>query len=159
MKKSLFLISACALAMTACSVSEIDEVIDDEIIDNQIIEDEGKLVTLTATVDEGNTTKVAIVDHKYNWQAGDVIAVFQDDGTENPIKFTASTSAASSAFTAKTDKTIGKYAFYPYEPAYASSFGWLEDEGHDIMSIKLPGSYTYSDNTHAGNNIRFIYFF
>ena len=76
-----------------------------------------------------------------------MIAVFQDDGAATPITFTASASAASSAFTATTDKTVGKYAIYPYDPSDAASFTWEEDAGDDNMIIKLPGSYTYSDNT------------
>lgn len=135
MKKSFLFVFASMLAFAACSVNEIES--DDSI------QDEGHLVTLTASIN----TKVAVVDHKYNWQSGDVIAVFQEDGSATPITFTASSSATSSTFTAITDKTIGKYAFYPYEPANAASFEWVEDSGDDIMSIKLSGGYTYSENT------------
>ena len=136
MRKVFLYIIACVSVITACSISE------SELERKDVVSNEDNVVTLFASVVE-DSTKVSIVDHKYNWQAGDQIAVFQDDGTKAPIAFTASSSAASSAFTASTDKTIGKYAVYPYDTADESDFEWEEVTGDDIMIIALPDSYDY----------------
>lgn len=123
---------------------------------------EGRIVTLNASVSDNNT-KVAVVDHKYNWQAGDKVAVFQADGSQAPITFEAESSAASSKLIAVTDKTVGKYAVYPYDPADAAGFEWAEVTGDDIMTIVLPDSYLFQENalnipmlgTISGDNVTF----
>ena len=142
MKKSLFYLAACALVIAACSMKEEEAIVPD--VKDEIVPElnEGRLVTLNASVSESNT-KVSVVDHKYNWQVGDIVAVFQDDGSKEPITFEAASSAASSTLTAITDKTVGKYAIYPYDPNDASDFEWAESLGNDIMTIVLPETYDF----------------
>lgn len=154
MKKSLLYLTACALVIAACSKKEEEAIMPDI--------NEGRIVTLNASVSDNNT-KVAVVDHKYNWQAGDKVAVFQADGSQAPITFEAESSAASSKLIAVTDKTVGKYAVYPYDPADAAGFEWAEVTGDDIMTIVLPDSYIFQENalnipmlgTISGDNVTF----
>lgn len=130
MKKILFYLSVCTLLVAACSINEAET--------SPEIGPKEHLVTLNATV-----TKVAILDHQYTWQAGDKVAVFQDDGLLEPITFEAESSSSTSKLTALTDKTVGKYAVYPYDPANSSSFEWEESGGDDIMTIVLPERYSF----------------
>lgn len=137
MKKSLLYLAACVLVIAACSKKEEEAIVPKA--------NEGRIITLNASVSEDNT-KVAVVDHKYNWQAGDKVAVFQDDGSAEPITFEAESSGSSSKLTAVTDKTVGKYAIYPYKPSDASDFEWVDISGDEIMSIVLPDMYIFQES-------------
>ena len=135
---------ATALVVFACSKKEEDTPVEDNVVPVEV-EETGRIVTLTASVDEPDT-KVAIVDHKYNWQAGDVIGVFQSNGSEDPIEFSTTESGASASFTASTSATLGNYAVYPYASSQASDYELIEDSGDYLMTMILPGSYDYQEN-------------
>ena len=135
---------ATALVVFACSKKEEDAPVEDNVVPVEV-EETGRIVTLTASVDEPDT-KVAIVDHKYNWQAGDVIGVFQSNGSEDPIEFSTTESGASASFTASTSATLGNYAVYPYASSQASDYELIEDSGDYLMTMILPGSYDYQEN-------------
>lgn len=135
---------ATALVVFACSKKEEDTPVKDNVVPVEV-EETGRIVTLTASVDEPDT-KVAIVDHKYNWQASDVIGVFQSNGSEDPIEFSTTESGASASFTASTSATLGNYAVYPYASSQASDYELIEDSGDYLMTMILPGSYDYQEN-------------
>lgn len=79
-------------------------------------------------------TKVAAdASGNYTWQAGDVIAVFNNSGS--PVSFSTTSSGSSVDFTAASGVSFGSYAVYPYS---ASS-----SESGKVVTFNLPTSYTY----------------
>lgn len=138
-------ITFVALAATAIATScSSDDVVTEQPQETRQETADSKTVTLTASVDEGQTRVGLTKDTdgktaSFYWNNGDAISVQTTSGdsfSNERFTSTASTGDKTATFTAEVTGTVGKYAVYPY------------NKNHKLTSEKeltynLPDTYKY----------------
>ena len=135
MKKNyLFLIAASvALAFTACSTKELDLPEEKE----SGVAEEMKHVSLSATTENDNNTKVTLVGTTYGWSEGvDKLMVTTSNDEGSSYTLTESTAFSDGHFTLEYAGSRDGYAVIP------SSFLTAYDGSH--LTITYPSSYDIS---------------
>ena len=127
MKKYISILAAIvALALVSCQKTEPTQP------ENGV----SKVATLKAVVSP--ETRVSVDDAgTYAWQAGDKIAVIDNEGNAN--EFTTTQAGASVDFTTATAIELGDYAVYPYDA------NTMAEE--NMVIVNLPSTYTYKEGT------------
>ena len=125
MKKYISILAAIvALALVSCQKTEPTQP------ENGV----SKVATLKAVVSP--ETRVSVDDAgTYAWQAGDRIAVIDNEGNAN--EFTTTQAGASVDFTTATAIELGDYAVYPYDA------NTMAEE--NMVIVNLPSTYTYKE--------------
>lgn len=156
MKKSIYLLSALAVAATLASCR-------DEL--RSSFGEQG-YTTITAVMAEPGTETRTCVDmsdvgHGYLgllWNPGDSIAVFSKEGDSNvPFKSTTQTNTPKSTFVGKLSKGEAAYAYYPFNPENAGADvtdlkGRVEEEQpFELSSGKLTCDYKYGAPVREGS--------
>lgn len=127
MKKYISILAAIVtLALVSCQKTEPTQP------ENGV----SKVATLKAVVSP--ETRVSVDDAgTYAWQAGDKIAVIDNEGNAN--EFTTTQAGASVDFTTATAIELGDYAVYPYDA------NTMAEE--NMVIVNLPSTYTYKEGT------------
>ena len=125
MKKYISILATIvALALVSCQKTEPTQP------ENGV----SKVSTLKAVVSP--ETRVSVDDAgTYAWQAGDKIAVIDNEGNAN--EFTTTQAGASVDFTTATAIELGDYAVYPYDA------NTMAEE--NMVIVNLPSTYTYKE--------------